>query len=59
MKPFELIIRVDENGRPGIKFEPNEPHGVAETLQLLQLASQIVGATQIGGQPTVKEDQSD
>jgi hypothetical protein len=58
MKAFELIIRVDENGRPGFRFEPNEPHGVTETLQLLQLIGQIVGATQIGGQPK-KEDKTD
>lgn len=26
MKPFELIIRVDETGRPSFRFEPNESH---------------------------------
>jgi hypothetical protein len=57
MKAFELIIKVDENGRPGFRFEPNEPHGVTETLQLLQIISQIVGATQIGGQ--LREEKKD
>jgi hypothetical protein len=57
MKPFSLIIHVDETGRPGFRFEPNEPHGVTETLQLLQIIGQIVGATQIGG--NLREEKKD
>ena len=49
MKPFDLIIHVDERGALSFRFDPDEPHSVAEILQMLQVTAQVVSGTTIGG----------
>jgi hypothetical protein len=56
MKPFKMIIYVDARGTPSFRFDPNEPHSVASILQLLQIVSQIVGNSTIGGNRGEKKD---
>jgi hypothetical protein len=46
-KPYDLVIKVNENGSIGFKCEPPGSYQVAELQELLKIALQIVGQTQL------------